>query len=126
MKDFSIARYIESFAWLFKVIFYLTLIVGCYLAFSPVEDSFQAKLNDKALHFLGFFVMSLCAQLAHPSARFSILALGLISFGLLIEVIQAFLPYRSFSWWDWASDALGVACYFVIFAKVLRNKSGPG
>lgn len=126
MKDFSKVRYIETFAWLFKVIFYLALAVGCYLAFSPVDGSFQAKFNDKALHFLGFFVMSLCAQLAHPSVRFSILAFGLIGFGLLIEVIQAFLPHRSFSWWDWAADALAVCCYFIIFAKALKDKSAPG
>lgn len=126
MKDFSIARYIESFAWLFKVIFYFALVAGCYLAFSPVEGSFQAKFNDKALHFMGFFVMSLCAQLAHPTARFTILALGLISFGLLIELIQAYLPHRSFSLWDLAADAVGVGCYFIIFAKALKDKSAPG
>ena len=125
MKKFSIAHYIESFAWLFKVIFYLALLLGSYLAFSPLDASFQTKFNDKALHFLGFFVMSLCAQLAHPTARFTLLALGLISFGLLIELIQAYLPYRSFSWWDLAADAAGIGCYFILFAKVLRDKSEP-
>lgn len=126
MKVFSILAYLESCAWLFKTLFYAALIVGCYLAFSPVEDSFQAHLNDKLLHFAGFWAMSLCAQLAHPRTHFLILATGLIAFGFAIELIQAYLPYRSFSWWDLAADALGVASYFLVCGRFLRDKSVPG
>jgi VanZ family protein len=125
LKDFSLAHYIESFAWLFKVIFYLALATGCYLAFTPLEQSFQTKFNDKLLHFAGFLVMACCAQLAHPRVRYRFLASGLIVFGLAIEIVQAYLPYRSFSWWDWGADALAVVLYFMLIAPILKNKSLP-
>ena len=123
MKELSV--YLESYAWLFKGIFYTGLVLGCYLAFSPVEDTLQARFNDKALHFLGFWAMSLCAQLAHPKTRFWWLGFGLILFGFAIELIQAYLPYRSFSWWDWAADALGVATYFLVFGRLLKGRALP-
>ena len=123
MKELSIFVYLESYAWLFKSIFYTGLVVGCYLAFSPVEDSFQTQVNDKLLHFTGFWLMSLFAQLAHPKTNFWVLGSGLILFGLAIELIQAYLPYRSFSWWDWAADALGVATYFLVFGRLLKDRA---
>lgn len=122
LKVFSIKRYIRASSWAFKVLFYTGLIAGCYLAFSPVEDTFQAKFNDKFLHVTGFFIMSLSAQLAHPKTHFLILSTGLIAFGLAIECVQAYLPHRSFSWLDWLADIAGVALYFMVFARVLRDK----
>ncbi len=123
LKKFSIRALLEAHAWLFKVAFYTGLIIGCYLAFSPVDNSFQAKFNDKLLHFIGFLAMSFSAQIAHPRTPFWILATGLILFGFLIELVQAYLPYRSFSWWDGAADALAVLIYFVFVARLVRHKS---
>ena len=93
------------------------------MAFTPVEGGIQAKFNDKALHALGFFVMAISAQLAHPKTSFIILTLGLAFFGFAIELVQAYLPYRSFSMWDWAADALGVLVYFIFFGHFLKDKA---
>lgn len=93
------------------------------MAFTPVEGGIQAKFNDKALHALGFFIMAMMAQLAHPKTQFLILSIGLACFGFAIELIQAYLPYRSFSMWDWGADVLGVAVYFIFFAPCLKDKA---
>lgn len=101
----------------------MAIFVGCYMAFTPVEGGIQAKLNDKALHAFGFFAMAITAQLAHPKTGFIVLTCGLACFGMGIELVQAYLPYRSFSMWDWAADMLGVCVYFIFFAPFLKYKS---
>lgn len=126
MKVFSIHHHIQAWSWFLKIVFYTALITGCYLAFSPVESGIQTQFNDKLLHFIGFFLMALMAQLAHPNTNFWILTLGLAAFGLTIELVQEFLPYRSFSMWDWAADILGVCLYFMFLGRLLKDKSVPG
>ena len=93
------------------------------MAFTPVDGGIQAKLNDKALHALGFFSIAISAQLAHPKTSFVILTIGLCLFGFAIELVQAYLPYRSFSMWDWGADVLGVLVYFIFFGHFLKDKS---
>ena len=44
----------------------------------------------------------------------------LMAFGLLIEVIQYFLPYRTFSLYDLGADAIGVLVY-IIWTPVLKQ-----
>lgn len=93
------------------------------MAFAPVQGGIQAEFNDKALHALGFFLMALSSQLAHPRVSFYVLASGLTCFGFVIELVQAYLPYRSFSLLDWGADILGVAIYFIFFGRFLKDKS---
>ena len=123
MKVFSLQEKLYEWSWLFKIAFYMAIFIGCYMAFTPVDGGIQAKLNDKALHALGFFVMAIIAQLAHPKTGFFILTLGLASFGLAIELVQAYLPYRSFSLLDWGADVLGVVIYFIFFGHFLKDKA---
>lgn len=102
-----------------RVVFYSTLIAGCVLAFAPANQALHSQFNDKLLHCVGFFVLALLAHLAHPRARMALLLAGLALFGLGIELVQAYLPYRSFSWLDWLADILGAAMYFLLFARFL-------
>lgn len=125
MKVFSVHQSIQQWSWLFKIIFYAGLALGCYMAFTPVDTGIQAKVNDKALHLLGFFFMAFSSQLAHPKTKFIVLSIGLAVFGLVIELVQAYLPYRGFSLWDWLADILGVAIYFILFGHFLKDKSVP-
>tara|TARA_R110002072_G_scaffold622_5_gene4815 strand:+ start:21439 stop:21819 length:381 start_codon:yes stop_codon:yes gene_type:complete len=125
LKVFSLQQHIQAWAWLFKVMFYASLLVGCYMAFTPVEGGIQAKFNDKLLHASGFFIMAFTSQLAHPKTRFMILFIGLSCFGLTIELVQAYLPYRSFSMWDLAADILGLGLYFIFFGHFLKDKPSP-
>lgn len=123
MKVFSLQKKIEEWSWLFKIVFYMAIFIGCYMAFTPVDGGIQAKFNDKALHALGFFVMAISAQLAHPKTSFIVLTVGLGFFGFAIELVQAYLPYRSFSMWDLGADVLGVLVYFIFFGHFLKEKS---
>jgi len=108
--------------WINKLIFYFAVLAGCVLAFSPAEMGLQPQLNDKLLHTVGFFIMAVLCHLAHPFNKHLILAIGLALLGLGIEIIQAYLPYRSFSLWDWVADISGVLFYFLIIARFLKYK----
>ena len=67
--------------------------------------------------------MALSAQLAHPKTSFWILGAGLAGFGFTIEAVQAYLPYRSFSMWDWLADVLGVGLYLILVGHFLKDRS---
>lgn len=97
-----------------RLVFYFAILVGCYLAFSPGGNSLHNHFNDKLMHAVGFFVMTVLAHLAHPTVWRKWPVFGLIVFGLAIELVQGYLPYRSFSMWDWAADILGIAIYLVV------------
>lgn len=107
--------------WLNKLVFYTAVIAGCVLAFSPAEAGLQPQLNDKFLHTTGFFVMACLAHLAHPYAKKMYPIIGLAILGLMIELVQAYLPYREFSLWDWCADLLGVALYYQTLAVSLNH-----
>ncbi|TNC81828.1 MAG: teicoplanin resistance protein VanZ [Oleiphilus sp.] len=114
-----------------RIVFYSALICGCVLAFSPGGNALHQHMNDKLLHGAGFVVMAFLAHAAHPHARILYPFIGLIFFGLLIELVQAFLPYRSFSVGDLLADIAGLAVYHVLFrstvtAAFASYRYGPG
>ena len=104
-----------------KIVFYTAVIAGCVIAFSPAEAGLQPALNDKFLHTTGFMIMAFLSHLAHPYLKKRYLILGLIVLGFLIEAVQAYLPYRDFSLWDWCADILGVVVYFQLCAIPLNH-----
>jgi len=107
--------------WLNKVVFYTAVIAGCVIAFSPAEAGLQPALNDKFLHTTGFMIMAFFSHIAHPYIKKRYLIIGLVVLGLVIEVVQAYLPYRDFSLWDWCADILGVVLYFQLFSMALNR-----
>ncbi|MCP4008957.1 MAG: hypothetical protein GY726_05515, partial [Proteobacteria bacterium] len=63
---------------------------------------------DKLIHFSGFFVLGGLAILAGRNIPASRLILMLIAYAALTEILQHFVPGRSFSVLDWVADSLGV------------------
>ncbi len=63
---------------------------------------------DKLLHFAGFFVLGALGKLAAWHTSMFKLALSLVAYAVLTEILQHFIPGRSFSMLDWAADALGI------------------
>ncbi len=110
-----------GYLWLNRIIFYSALLVGCLMAFTPGDMGLQPQFNDKLLHASGFFVMAFLSHLAHPNKNSLWLIFGLTLFGVVIELVQAYLPYRTFSLWDWFADILGLLLYFGLLAVPLKN-----
>lgn len=80
------------------------------------------RFGDKVGHAVVFFLLAALAQLGYAERRtVARLMLALLGYGLFIELVQALLPWREFSWLDWGADALGIALCAVL-ANWLRQR----
>lgn len=69
-------------------------------------------INDKVGHIVAFLLLAFLADFSFPNEGFGwSKILPLLGYGLLIEIIQYFLPYRLFSLLDLAADATGLVVY---------------
>jgi len=86
------------------------------LATTPLQYPVISGINDKLNHIFAFFILSLLANFSFPEKKFFVaIFLPLLGYGLTIEIIQHFLPYRMFSLFDVAADAIGIGLYKISF-----------
>ena len=62
---------------------------------------------DKIGHVLAYGVLMLWFAQLHPKSRYGWLAVGFIALGILMEVLQSQLAFRSGEVWDVAANSLG-------------------
>jgi peptidoglycan/LPS O-acetylase OafA/YrhL len=87
----------------------------------------EFRLSDKLQHALAFFLLALLARVGYPEARVADrLMLGLLAYGLFIELVQGLLPWRECSLFDWAADAAGVALGSLPWLRPRRAGSRGG
>jgi VanZ family protein len=92
-----------------QVIFWLNASLLLYLTLMPsVHHQLSYQNIDKVFHFIGFGAFAFSCVLAFP--RLHILWAVTISclLGVAVEVIQAFLPHRGFSYADMMADFVGI------------------
>lgn len=80
-----------------------------YLATTSEPYPIPSAPSDKMNHLLAFIQLTIVTRLAWPEVSRVWVALGVMAFGLAIEVTQAQLPYREFSLLDLAADGAGTA-----------------
>jgi VanZ family protein len=91
----------------------VALIAITHLATTRIQYPVVENINDKLNHILAFYVLALLVDFSFPQDKFVVSkVLALLGFGLLIEVIQYFLPYRTFSLYDLAADGGGLTVYW--------------
>lgn len=86
------------------------LLASLVVALLPAPAGMgRIAFGDKIAHAAAFaFLMLWYAQIyAQPRDRLRC-ALGLVGFGLSIELLQSLVPYRSADVWDLVADAAGV------------------
>lgn len=97
---------------LYRLFFYVFLAITLYLMIDvPVKVEPRWWLNDKVAHAITFFGLTLCFSRGLPVLYGPTALLGLAAFGMLIELIQYFIPWRSFSIADWFADLAGILLY---------------
>ena len=101
----------------YRLLFIASIIVTLILTLGAPIAIGLAKaglINDKFAHGITFFVLAFLYSHTLGS-KFGLQSLLILTaFGLLIELIQYFLPWRSFSWLDWIADIVGILSYDVI------------
>lgn len=115
-----------SILWLIFIAI-ITLTPGNAL---PVSGKFDIPFADKIVHFAVFFVLEYLIiwgfkkqfefKILKDNAIFFSLLFA-FSFGIIIEVLQNYIPLRSFDWWDICADFSGAALGLIIFLFVYRK-----
>ncbi|MDI9244070.1 VanZ family protein [Marinobacter sp. CHS3-4] len=103
---------------LWQGILCLSTLVIIYLATTSEPHPIPSSASDKVNHFIAFLQLTIVTRLAWPELSRYWVALGVMSFGLGIEITQSQLPYRDFSLLDLAADAVGTGIGLLPFAPL--------
>jgi VanZ family protein len=96
----------------FRMFLLAALAVITHLATTPQQYPVVQHIWDKANHFLAFYVLALLIDFSFPKTNLGISkVITLLTYGILIEVIQSFIPNRSASLLDLVADGIGIAIY---------------
>ena len=101
-----------KFSYLWTSIFLVVLSISSYALFSEPREEPSINLPDKAMHF--FLFLTLSFLLNKSNDYFKISLIFIISYAVLSEIIQWFLPYREGDFIDFFFNLLGI---LVIFRK---------
>ena len=81
-----------------------------WFAFVPSTPDDALPQLDKVRHLLAFASLALVAALGWPPAprTSTLITVGLLAYGLFIELMQTQLPTRTGSLADWLADGVGI------------------
>ncbi|KAF0812198.1 hypothetical protein IGB42_03186 [Andreprevotia sp. IGB-42] len=100
--------------WLFGI------CLCCVLVLALIPSTASPSTGwDKSNHLLAFAVLTFLARRAWPGRTWPVL-LGLVAFGGLIEILQAFTPDRSADWDDLLADSISIAAMWLIDMALMR------
>ena len=98
----------------------LVLSIGVLHFMNPPDiETFDSLIGiDKLVHFLMFFFLTSWFVMIYEYSHKFILISYLVFFGLLLELMQmGFFIHRSFEWFDWIADSIGVIVGFFTISK---------
>jgi VanZ family protein len=97
---------------LFRVLLLVLVLVISYLAFTPVHYPVLEEVSDKFKHACAFFALALATDFSFPDRPFdAVKVISLLGYGAGFEIVQHFLPFRSFELLDFVADSVGLAIY---------------
>ena len=101
----------------------LTMIVS-WFAFKPNTGEDIVVHVDKLRHVFAFATLAAVAALGWPPGvrQSRLIAIGLLAYGLAIELVQSQLPTRSASVADWMMDGVGVALGLLLMQRLRRQQ----
>lgn len=100
----------------------LGLILVAWTSLVPIDQvPARAPVSDKVGHLVAYLLLGLVAVAAQRRPRPVLTGLGLVLFGLVIEILQGRWGYRSFEWADLVADAVGVVVGILI-ALFVRSR----
>ena len=102
----------------YKILFFITAFVVFVLAIVPND---QIKLDidnaDKFKHFTAFFVLSFLLNRASSTIAHRLRNMGaLLGFGIFIEIVQLFFPFRESSIEDIIADGVGILVFQLLLS----------
>jgi VanZ family protein len=107
-KDRMPAGHRLRVAWLAAGWGLVAIIV--YLSLGPPVSAGTLPYNDKAGHYIAYFVLMLWFAQAVTRRGWLRVAVACVALGVLLEFLQGMTGYREFSLADMLADAVGVGC----------------
>ena len=101
-----------------RILLVISILVISFLATSETNLTTQNSIDDKLLHFLCFAYLTLIFKLTQFIQQDFWLYVIVLAYGILIEIVQMFLPYRSFEFLDIFADFMGILCSGLLFKLV--------
>lgn len=105
----------------FRIMLVMSSLLIIYLATTELEHPVMTSVNDKLGHILAFLYLAILVDFSFPASSFNLpKILALLAYGVLIEVIQYYLPHRTFSLLDILADGGGLMIY-AFFIPMLKH-----
>jgi VanZ family protein len=105
----------------FRIALLVALVVITHLATTSMHYPVVEDISDKVNHIIAFYVLALLIDFSFPNSEFGLAKVSvLLGYGLAIESIQYFLPFRSASLFDVVADSVGLIVYW-LFLPTLRQ-----
>ncbi len=107
-------------AW--QLLLLVLAAVSAWFALTPGPPPLAASMGDKVNHIAAFAAMGFAAALARPASwrHAWLAALGLLGYGVFIELVQSVLPTRTADIGDLLADALGAVAGLLLVAALRR------
>jgi len=104
----------------FRIILALSVFIITILSIQGVNIESSVKFLDKVLHFLCFSYLTFITWLSRILNKDLHVYVIVLAYGILIEIVQRFLPYRSFEYLDIFADFVGIIGGLIII-KIFKN-----
>ncbi len=96
------------------LLFWPPLLLCTYLALVPNPDDIVIGLPDTFQHALAFAYLTFALWWVHYESSLGFEVIGwMVGYGILLELVQSFLPERSAEFRDVAIDAVGITVGYV-------------
>ena len=105
-----------------QAIFVVALIVVAWQSLVPSDDVLVRTEYDKAGHALVYAVLGALAAFAMKRPRVLPAWIGVVAFGLALEIAQDVSGYRSFEVVDLIADAFGSVIGAGIVVQIARRR----
>ena len=95
---------------------------------APLQDAIELTLADYVRHFLAFSLLASLAWHAQRSSNWPTrpqFLSGLLTYAILVEVIQLPIPGRTFQWLDLLANGTGVVFGWIL-PSLLTQSMRPG
>jgi VanZ family protein len=95
------------------VFFWAIMLSATVVSVIPIKTPEGYSVNDKLLHAAGIAFLCMATDITYRM-HYARTASLMFSYGAMIEIIQYFIPYRSFSLYDMLANGVGIAIYWVL------------
>ena len=102
----------------------ISIVLISILSIQEIKVEPSINLIDKFIHFSCFLHLTIISWLSRIIYKELWLYVIVLAYGILIEIVQIYIPYRSFEFLDIFADFLGILAgsFFINFFKDLYPK----